>query len=358
MSAGSGVNRLQSIDVLRGWTVAAMVLVNGAGDWNHVYPWLEHSAWHGCSPADIIFPLFLFLVGAGLALSLPSAQPVGAHSPQLLQAGWRSLRMIALGLLLNWIASLSIDGRDFRIPGVLQRIGLCYLLGVLWLQYFRTPLWRWISMLMLGLLYGLLLLGGGSLAPDQNVADRLDRFLFGHYAYRYDPLSGLASDPEGLLSTCGALLNLMWGVLVTGWLRQAKRSQIAVLALAGMVLALALDHYLPFNKALWTPSFALWTSAAASVLLLVLNQVFDRWQWRPYGRSLGRNAIVVYAASWLLSCWLAWSGAGGWLYLGLENWLLPTFSAEFASALFAAWQVLVFAWLAYLMDRRGWRIVI
>src|SRR5688572_6300716 len=116
--------RLASVDAFRGLTVAGMLLVNNPGDWAHVFAPLRHADWHGCTPTDLVFPFFLFIVGVSLALSKKGTVPFSHHA-LFVALAWRSLRLIALGLALNLAVHLAFDTPDYRIAGVLQRIGVC-----------------------------------------------------------------------------------------------------------------------------------------------------------------------------------------------------------------------------------------
>lgn len=349
--------RVAAVDMLRGLAVAAMLMVNNAGDWSHVSPWLEHATWHGCQPADLIFPCFLVLTGIGLGLSV--CQLEAATRPGVLQAAIRrSLRLIALGVVLHLVAMWLIDGRAFRLPGVLQRIGLCFLLASVWGVYVQTPLKRWASVLVVGGVYSAWLLSGSSLLPGQNVADQLDIAVFGQWAM--PPENGSAGgDPEGLGSLAGALISVMLGVLIAAPLRERRWHLLGVLALVLMLSGWLLSFWLPLIKHLWTPSFALWTTGISLAILLVLQAAVSQLRLPAFGTSLGINAIVIYAGAWVASCVLSFFAADQWLYRHLilsGPWAV--FGPEFCSALYAAAFTACFAALAVWMRRRGWRWVI
>lgn len=352
--------RFLSIDVLRGWTVAAMLLVNNAGDWNHVYPWLEHAVWHGCTPADLIFPFFLLIVGVSMALALEPQLERGADIASLRSTlCWRGLRLICLGLLLHVIAMLTIDGRAFRLPGVLQRIGICFTIAGLCMLYCRQARTRWIVLLGILLIYAVLLLTGGTLDLHTNLADRLDSLLLGHVAYSYDAVTGLAHDPEGVLSTLPAIASVLSGIQAAGYLRQGHIRQLSLLGLTMIVIASGLSVWLPLNKQLGTPSFILLTSGMAYVLIAVLHFLIDRRQWSLPGRSFGINAIAAYAGSWIATCLLAMTG---WDRLLYQNVFYPLFaphvSENFASFAYALAFTSVFAGLMMFMAHKKWRVVI
>ena len=200
----TATQRFASVDALRGLTVAAMLLVNNPGDWGHVYAPLLHAPWHGCTPTDLIFPFFLFVVGVSIALGLVPRLERGADAAALHGAILsRGLRIIALGLLLHVAAWWAFDMPHYRIPGVLQRIGLCFLVAAPLALHLR-PRVQWL--LIVGLLLGwwLLLAAGDSYARYDNLADRIDTALLFPWLYDIDAASGRAHDPEGLPATLPA----------------------------------------------------------------------------------------------------------------------------------------------------------
>ena len=139
MNAGERPQRFTSVDVLRGWAVAAMLLVNYPGDWGSIYAPLEHAAWHGCTPTDLIFPTFLFVVGVSIALGMSRETASRAERRALLGKAWmRALRLVAIGMLLNLVAMWAYDIAAFRPWGVLQRIGLCFGLAATAVLYLRA----------------------------------------------------------------------------------------------------------------------------------------------------------------------------------------------------------------------------
>src|SRR5690606_9274655 len=172
--------RHASVDVLRGWAVAAMLLVNYPGDWGHVYAPLEHSEWNGFTPTDLVFPAFLFLVGVSIALALGRAAEAGGDARrQALGKAWlRALRLVLLGLALHAIAMWAYDKPDFRPWGVLQRIGLCFGAAATAMLYLRAR-GQWIAIAALLLGYWALLAATGGTAPWDNIASRVDTWMLG-----------------------------------------------------------------------------------------------------------------------------------------------------------------------------------
>src|SRR5690606_38772390 len=203
--------RHASVDALRGLTVAAMLLVNNPGDWGHVYAPLRHADWHGCTPTDLVFPFFLFVVGVSIALGLVPRMERGDD----LRALWRSilargLRIVGLGLLLHLAAWWAFDAAHYRIPGVLQRIGLCFLVAAPLALHLRPRAqWMLIAALLLG--WWLLLAAGGSYERYLNLADRIDTALLAPWLYDFDAVTGRGHDPEGLPATLPAIATVLLG---------------------------------------------------------------------------------------------------------------------------------------------------
>ncbi|MRW91876.1 DUF1624 domain-containing protein [Duganella sp. FT80W] len=352
--------RITSIDAVRGLTVAAMLLVNDAGDWSHVYPWLEHAEWHGCTPADLIFPVFMLIVGVSLQLAL-SRQFETATPPQAMARAvlLRGARILLLGIALNAAAALLLHDREMRLPGVLQRIGICFAAGGLIAICLRSARLQWALLAAILLGYWALLLNTGGLEPGANLADRIDTALLGHFAYQYNPTTGLAHDPEGVLGTLPALGTVLLGLRAGDWLRGRRIGILAIAGIAAMLIGATWSLLLPLNKQLWTSSFVLWSGGFGMLLIALAAYLIDARGWPPLGRAMGVNAITAYAGSWLATCLLSAGGVLGPLYEHVFRVpLAPLFGPEFASMAFAAaftavfWLAMAYAW------RRGWRITI
>jgi predicted acyltransferase len=296
--------RLVSLDAFRGATVAAMILVNNPGSWNHVYPPLEHAAWHGWTPTDLIVPFFLFIVGVSLTLSRRVA-------PR--EAAWRALKILGLGLLLAAWPTFALG--TLRWLGVLPRIALCYLAAFL--------LARWLGERALAGIAAALLVGYWALmtlvpVPDghppnldagTNLAAWVDRALMGGHLWKQTK----TWDPEGLLSTLPAIATTLIGVLSGRWLRRPRepRATLRQGLLAGLALtALGLlwDQAFPINKSLWTSSYVLFTGGLALCALTLCHWLVDLRglaAWAGPCVTYGRNAIFVFVASGLLAKTLA-----------------------------------------------------
>jgi predicted acyltransferase len=241
------MKRLASLDALRGCTVAAMLLVNDPGDWAHVYWPLDHSVWNGCTPTDLVFPFFLFVVGVSVALSFLPRLEQGADRAAMARAALvRALRIIGLGVLINLLAWRLMPGAHLRLPGVLQRIGVCFA-GVALFAIHTRPRTQWTAIVALLLGYWGLLLLGGSLEPWTNLTSRVDSAVFGPFVYLIDPLTGHGHDPEGLLASLPALAGTLLGLRAGCWLRREKRRQLFFAALLSLLLGAVWSLWLPMN---------------------------------------------------------------------------------------------------------------
>ena len=312
LAEASQPGRLISLDVFRGLTVMAMILVNNPGDWGHIYPPLEHAEWNGCTPTDLIFPFFLFIVGVSLVYALDGVKRRGGPWGAVLgRVARRAAVLFGLGLLLSLYPKF--DFSVVRIMGVLQRIALVFFgCSVIFLSTSRrTQIWL-VAAFLVGYA-GLLQLvpvpgfGPANLEPGTNLGAWLDRLLF------TEPHLWNQSrtwDPEGLLGTLPALATGLLGVLTAQWLRRPDRepaTKVAWLFVAGGALALlglSWHPWFPINKALWSSSYVLYTGGLAMAGLAALYWICDAQGHRTCTRPAvvyGVNAILVFCLSALLS---------------------------------------------------------
>jgi predicted acyltransferase len=351
--------RLLSLDVFRGLTVAAMILVNNPGTWRAVYPPLRHAEWHGWTPTDLVFPFFLFIVGVAIPLAL-GRRATSSLAGKVIR---RTLVIFALGLFLNAVPDF--DLATIRIPGVLQRIALCYLAGA---GLFLATGWRTQAAATAGVLLGYWAVmtlvpvpgfGAGDLGRAGNLAAYLDRHLLGPHLWRV----ARVYDPEGVLSTLPAIGTTLLGVLAGHWLRARPTATgtaigLGMAGIAGVALGLAWGRWFPLNKALWTSSYAVFTAGAA---LLVLTACYGLVELGGCRRlvaplaALGVNALALFFASTLLAKLLLLVEVTGadsralslqaWLFeRGFAPWAAPVnASLAYALANVALW--LVVAWL-------------
>jgi predicted acyltransferase len=361
--------RLVSLDVFRGITIAAMILVNNPGSWDAVYSPLRHAAWNGCTPADLVFPFFLFIVGVSLVFSCEHRISKGSSKAALARhALWRSLALIVLGLLLNGLFYAPWD--KVRIPGVLQRIGVVYGLT---LFVVLTTTRRMRGTITIALLFGYWLLMTrlplpghrvGDLTPAGNLASLIDCRLFRAHMWAPD------GDPEGVLSTFPAIASALLGTFAGDWLlhghlAEAPRNQLApgpnqskvlthllVAGSAALLIGLCWGQVFPLNKNLWTSSFAVFTAGMATLFLALCYWLVDEKGWqrqlRPFS-CLGMNPLAVYVASQIGSLG-ALSALPNAFHPRVSAWIG---SAPLASLLWAMVYVAVFLLIAQVLYRRG-----
>ena len=370
-----------SLDVFRGATIVAMILVNDPGSWSHIYPPLEHAEWNGWTATDLIFPFFLFIVGVSMTLSFASRIARGNTRGALaIHVVRRSALIFAIGLFLNGFPGF--DFSSIRIMGVLQRIALCYLVaGLMYLATFqRDPAGerpaqvraniRGTAAVAVALLVGYWALmmfvpvpgyGAGHLGKDDNLGAYIDRTLMGGHLWA----ESVTWDPEGLLSTLPAIASLLIGILAGEWLRSDRRAggKALGLAAAGFVLLVAgwlIHPFFPINKNLWTSSFVLFTGGFAMLALAACYWIVDVRAWRAWTAPFlvfGINAILAYALAALVSEVSTdfefsdprghQTTLQGWLYGRL---FVPHFSAVNASlafALFFVFVIFVLLWPFY-----------
>ena len=247
-----------------------------------------------------------------------------------------------------------LDKPWFRPWGVLQRIGLCFAVAGMLATLTRAKAqWTIIALLLLG--YWALLVAGGSLAPWDNLASRIDAALLGPLAYQFDAASGRGHDPEGLLSTLPAIATTLLGVRAGQWLRDGDVKRLLLAAVIAMAAGFAWSYWFPFNKNLWTSSYVLWTAGWAMLALVLCHALIDVGNWPALGRRFGANAIAAYVGSAAMVYALA--GLGWWepIYrVGFSQWMSPRFGPYLPSLAFALAFVGVWWGVVYWMDRRRW----
>jgi predicted acyltransferase len=304
----SGKPRLTSLDVFRGMTIAAMILVNDAGDWGHVYWPLEHAEWHGWTPTDLIFPFFLFIVGISMVLSFDSRQAKGSTRGQLLLHSLkRSVLIFLIGKLIAGYPHY--DLHTLRIPGVLERIAVVYLIASAMVLYLGHKARIAVTAALLLGYWALLKwvpvpgFGAGNLTMDGNLAGYIDRSLMYNHlwiAHRFDP--------EGLLSTLPAIGTCLLGVFTGEWMRGKSSAQLLRGLLVGAVIGLALgkiwNFWFPINKNLWSSSFVLFTAGFGLALFALCYWLVDIRGWKKLGQPFvwyGVNPLAIYAMAGLLA---------------------------------------------------------
>jgi predicted acyltransferase len=371
-------DRLLSLDAFRGLAIGAMLLVNNPGDWAHVYPPLLHAHWNGWTFTDWVFPFFVFIAGMSMAISLGRRAQAGADRPALLaRTARRALGIVAIGLLLNLIPSF--DFATLRIPGVLQRLGLCALLAapiVLWCRPRGVALWAVGLMAVYAAIQLLVpvpdadgVVHTGLLEPGKDAGAWLDRTLLQGHLWK----TARTWDPEGLLSTLPAVASQLLGVLaghvlVSGRQPAEKAMTWVVAGLASLWLGQVLDTVLmPINKSLWTPSFVFAMAGWALLVFATFYWLLDASP-RPLARSrwarwahplvvLGMNALFLFALSGLLAKALIFIKLADGRSLGAALYqpiLALGLAPENASLLRAVLFVLVMYAVAWAMYRKHW----
>lgn len=354
-----GRSRLVSLDVFRGVVVAGMILVTDPGTYAAVYPQLRHAVWEGATATDMIFPAFLVMVGVAMTMSFRSRLGRGADRGQLLgHALRRGAVMVVLGLVVNGFPFY--DLHTLRIPGILQRIGVCYALGAcLYLAASEVGVERErrgrrsgvllaATALLLGGYWALLRwypvpgFGPGRMDPLGNVAAYYDRAIFGvRHMFQWGvktPGYGITFDPEGVLSTTTALATMLMGVLAGEWLgtERSRARECAGLLVGGACLLAAgygLSRWMPLNKSLLTPTFAMFSGGVALLCFAVFYWVLDvqtsRGRWTVPALVFGTNAILAFALSQVVTAMLDLLHVGGmtlhaWLNrYWFQTWLSP-----------------------------------
>jgi predicted acyltransferase len=264
----------------------------------------------------------------------------------------RALRILAWGVAINLLAAWLLPGAHLRLPGVLQRIGVCFAAVALFAVYTR-PRTQWFAIVGLLLGYAGLLLAGGSLEPWVNIVSRTDSAVFGRFVYLVDPATGRGHDPEGLLGTLPSLATTLLGLRVGCWLRRGEIRQLLIGGVLLLLLSALWSLWLPLNKNLWTSSFVLWTAGWATLALLALHWLVDRRGWRAWGRRFGINAIAAYAGSELMQILLSGLGWNEPIYQHLfAGWMTPRFGPYVPSLVFAIVFVTVWWLIVWAMDRR------
>lgn len=313
---------LLSLDVFRGFTIAAMVLVNNPGDWAHIYAPLRHAQWHGWTFTDWVFPFFLFICGVSLTFSTTRAEASGTSKRTVMLALWRRAAIIILlGLTLNFIPAFSLE--TLRYPGVLQRIGLCIGIAAPILLFCGVRgqiAWTFglmavysVAMLLLPIADANGVVSAGVLELGRDVGAFIDRAVMSGHLW----VQSKTWDPEGLFSTLPAVATMLFGVFTGRWLQSgstpaAKTAWMMVAGLLALWVGVILDAALmPINKSLWTPSYAVFMTGWALLLFAVSYWLIDACDSsrvravaakiaRPF-EVYGMNALFIFAFSGLVA---------------------------------------------------------
>ncbi|MBL7873133.1 MAG: DUF1624 domain-containing protein [Cyclobacteriaceae bacterium] len=354
--------RLESLDVFRGITVAAMILVNNPGSWSHMYSPLAHAPWNGCTPTDLIFPFFLFIVGVSIHFAYKDKITSGITQEVFLKVVRRTLIIFSLGIFLSLFPKF--DFSVVRIPGVLQRISLVFFFSSI---LYLTTTWltqiRVVALILVA--YYLLLnfvpvpgIGAPNLEPETNLGAWLDSTLLSGHLWGQSK----TWDPEGLLSTLPAIATGIIGMLTGRLFTEVKEpsTRVSWMFFIGAILiflGLGWGLFFPINKSLWTSSYVLYTAGIAIQFLAACHWLIDVQGVKSWSKPFtfyGMNALFVFVASGLLVKTLSRIKVGEGSVLtyiyknGFESWLTPIN----ASLLYALCLVIIFGLALWWMYRR------
>ena len=309
--------RLLSLDILRGITIAGMIMVNNPGSWSYAYAPLRHAHWHGLTPTDLIFPFFMFIMGVSTFMSLRkfNFEPSGAAIWKIVR---RTILIFVIGMTLGWFGQLTrglASGEPFgvaathfdtlRILGVLQRLALAYGFAALIAIFVKNRSLVWVVGILLAGYYLLLRLGKGFEMSEENIIAVVDKALWGTgHMYKDTTPEGvrIAFDPEGLLSTIPSIAHVLIGFLFGKLIVENRdnHKRVEKLLIWGTILAfsgLLLQYGCPINKKIWSPTFVLVTTGFAAQLLGLLIWIIDihkRERWSRFFHAYGVNPLIIY----------------------------------------------------------------
>jgi predicted acyltransferase len=380
MSSESAQSRLVSLDVFRGMTIAGMVLVNNPGTWEAIYSPLEHAEWNGWTPTDLVFPFFLFIVGVAITLALGKrVEQNGVNGDVYVKIARRAALIFFIGLFLtmfpfyNFTKGEWINLSTVRIPGVLQRIAVCYLIAAI---IFVNTNWKQQAIIAVALLFvywalmTLIPVPGCEVTTFNdkacNLAAFVDRSVFGlGHIWR----QAKVYDPEGILSTLPAISTTLAGVLTGHWLRQKRddNDKVASIFFFGVVLITLgwiWNFWFPINKALWTSSYVLFTAGLALCFLGFCYWLIDIKGYKSWTKPFvifGVNALALYIGSGLMARLIGLikvAGPDGGEKISLQDWIfnnvfLPFAEPINASLAFAICFILVWLVLMWLLYRKN-----
>jgi predicted acyltransferase len=368
-----------------------MILVNNPGSWSHIFTPLEHAPWHGCTPTDLVFPFFLFAVGNALAFVMPKLDAAG-EAAFWKKVGKRFILIFGIGLFLNWYPFVRWEGNTLlarpweytasngevigvRILGVLQRIAISYFVASIIIHYFKLRGAILVGFIMLGLYWFLCLWFGDPADPFSMkgyFGNAVDQSVLGlPHLYRGE---GVPFDPEGIMSTMGAIVQVIFGYMVGNYIQQKGKSyeMLANLFVAGAIFIFAgfcCDLVFPINKKIWTSSYVLYTTGLAIMVLCILIYLIEfknvRGPLSRFFNVFGKNALFVFALSAFLPRSLALihipdhlNPKGQMVYMSPWNWLyqrvlIHTPGAPQIGSLLFAICVILFMWaICYWMDKK------
>ena len=366
------IQRYLALDVLRGLTIALMILVNTPGSWSTIYAPFRHAAWHGFTITDLVFPSFLFAVGNAMSFSLKKYTQQG--NPAFLKKVFkRTILIFGIGLFLSAFPFVYRDGngelvfknlQNMRIMGVLQRIALCYFFAALIIHYFKLKVSLILGVVILFSYWAVMYFFGNPEDPYSltgNAALRFDLLIF-----RPENLwkgFGIPFDPEGLLSTLPAIVNVIAGYAAGVFIQKSGNTlatiwKLTVAGVALVVIAQIWDIWFPINKPLWTSSYVLLSTGWVLVLLAALILIIEIWRfraWTFFFEVFGRNPLFIFVLSGLvvmLMNIIYIEGIASKTYI-YNHYFLSWLSNYNASMLFAICYMLLMWLIGYIMDKRN-----
>ncbi len=372
MEPGTNVKspRLLSLDVLRGATMAGMILVNNPGDWGHIYPPLDHSEWNGCTPTDLVFPFFLFMVGVAIVFAMEKRlTETGSHGKLIWHAFKRMLTLLAINygvsIFFNFLSgdfNILRILHEMRIPGVLPRIAIVYFIcTVIYLKTTaKTRVWLFVSALIGYFIIMTCIpvpgVGYANLNPETNLGAWLDRLVIGtNHMWSQSKVW----DPEGILGTIPAIATGLFGIRVGTWLQNPSTEPVKKVAwmfvygAIAVVMALFWDFFFPINKKLWTSSFVLYTGGLATMALAGLYWVIDVCNYKratPFFVTFGMNSITAYVLADIVpglmgAVKVTYQGKPSNLYGYLYQTVFVPFFTPLNASLAAAIALVLLLWL-------------
>ncbi len=375
--------RFYSLDVFRGATVALMILVNNPGSWSHIFPPLKHAGWHGVTPTDLVFPFFLFAVGNAMAFVMPKLDAAGesAFWKKIIK---RTLLIFGIGMFLNWFPFIKYNDagnfiakpfENLRIFGVLQRIAISYFFAAVIIHYFKVR-----GSFVVGMF---ILLGYWFLCVAANPTDpyslhgwfgtNIDKAILGEkHMYHGE---NVAFDPEGLMNSFAAIVQVILGYLVGNYILQKGKTHkmLNSLFVAGCVLVftgLCWNMVFPLNKKIWTSSYTIYTTGLAMLILSMMIYLLDfkntKDIWSRFFDVFGKNALFIFAMSNLIPRSLGlirisnglnaegkpkWLSPLNWFYENLCKPILPA-DPRIGSFIYALCFIGMMWFLAWLLDKK------
>jgi predicted acyltransferase len=370
--------RLRSLDVMRGITIAGMILVNNPGNWGFIYTPLEHTAWNGLTPTDLVFPFFMFIMGVSIYLSYKKFD-FHLTRETFLKLLRRSVLLFLIGLAINWLSLFMVqllalhktnlpilqrawmaisDIEQLRILGVLQRLALVSFFGSLIVLCVKPKRIPWIIGFILLVYWLLMAFSGSFFENDTNLVFIVDKAIFGITHLYTDHLhngTSVVFDPEGFLSTLPGIAHVLLGFWAGKFITETKNHEektqkLFIFGTILIFLGFFVQYGFPINKKIWSTSFALVSCGLGSLLLALLIWIIDikhHQKWSVFFESFGVNPLFIYVVADLMSIFLVFTGFdyfGKWTSFkafAFDHWILPVFGNYFGSLVYAIIFVLI-----------------